>query len=328
MNAKRFIFEFRKNEVFWPSLSLLVRICMKNIHAEPDCVVDIFLALIEESETVAGIFPLLMSEMLQHFINIDVNNSEVLTTLSPIMAKVLTYGPVFRKDHKFVTDVNEMIFSLGPNFEANNCEGSDHLMTASVRVNALKIILYCLNDAKMEKQRASQIVYELFRDLQGVNVETTGGRQRHFENSIIHKVRHRLCQVYVMLCPLLVVDHATLVLEELGTALMRHSEQSSVRQSMEWAVTIILSNHPELLDRVWAWLGEAGQTKPGAAASLVQQQLTARTITRSHGSSERSHAGSRAQVRSCAGSRRGARRCSCVTVTANSSAAASSEVAR
>ena len=264
MTAKRFIFEFRKNEVFWPSLSLLVRICMKNIHAEPDCVVDIFSALIEESETVAGIFPLLMSEMFKHF-----PHSKALTTLSPIMAKALTYGPVFRKDQKFVTDVNEMIFSLGPNFEANMCEGSDHLMTASVRVNALILILYRLNNERMNKQIASQIVLELFRDLQGVNVETTGGRQRHFENSSIHKVRHRLCQVYVMLCPLLVVDHATLVLEELGTTLMRHSEQASVRQSMEWAVAIILSKHPDLLDKVWAWLEEAGETKPGAAASFL-----------------------------------------------------------
>merc|ERR1712045_996954 len=71
MTAKRLIFEFRKNEVFLPSLSLLVRICMKSIHAEPVCVVDIFSALIEESETVAGIFPLLMSKMFQHFIDFD-----------------------------------------------------------------------------------------------------------------------------------------------------------------------------------------------------------------------------------------------------------------
>ena len=262
--AKKIVFEFRKNEVFWPSLTLLVRLSMKNIQKKPDCVAGIFLELINESDTVAGIFPLLMTEMTQQFKMHP--SSKVLASLTHIIAMALTYGPVFRKDQKYVTDTNEMIFSLGPKFEANNCEGSDHLMAASVRVNALTMILYGLPSDGAE---ASMLLVKLFADLQKVSAKTTGVRQRHFENSIIHKVRHRLYQVYVMFCPLLTGEDAAQVLEELGQVLLDHGEQTSVRQSLEWAVTVILGRHPRLLARVWAWLAESGQRRAGVAASLL-----------------------------------------------------------
>ena len=54
--AKRFIFEFRKNEIFWPALECFVRLCLENLELSPVVVTNIFLDLISEAENVSGIF--------------------------------------------------------------------------------------------------------------------------------------------------------------------------------------------------------------------------------------------------------------------------------
>ena len=66
-------------------------------------------------------------------------------------------------------------------------EGSDHLMDASVRVNAIKSIQHFT--VKHDPDATSSFLVQLFGELQKINLETTGKRVRHFENSAIHKVR-------------------------------------------------------------------------------------------------------------------------------------------
>ena len=94
---------------------------------------------------------------------------------------------MFRKDQKLVTDTNEIIYNLGEKFEANMIEGSDHIMDANVRVNAIKSIQHFM--ATHDPDAISSFLVQLFGELQRINLETTGKRVRHFENSAIHKVK-------------------------------------------------------------------------------------------------------------------------------------------
>ena len=96
--SHRYIFEFRKNEIFWPALSLFSQLCLLNltycISSHSDIIIGIFLSLIKESENVSGIFPLLMMEIEQYCCQLQV--SQPFTTLIPVLARAITYGPVYR----------------------------------------------------------------------------------------------------------------------------------------------------------------------------------------------------------------------------------------
>ena len=96
--SHRYIFEFRKNEIFWPALCLFSQLCLLNltycISNHSDLIIGIFLSLIQESENVSGILPLLMVEIEQYCCQLEV--SLPFTTLIPVLARAITYGPVYR----------------------------------------------------------------------------------------------------------------------------------------------------------------------------------------------------------------------------------------
>ena len=257
--SRRYIFEFRKNEVFWPGLVLLIRLCMKSVGQCPGDVVTLLLELITESETVAAICPVMIKCIRDHFT--ATNNIRDLETMLPVLARALTHGPVFRRDQKLVTDTNHFIFSLGPEFEANMVEGSDHLMNSGVRVDALMTLI--------QMKPSSELIMKLFSELQIVNTEVTGKRTRHFENSNIHKVRQRIYQSYLILLPLLSPDDSAVVLDQVSATLMQHGEQTSVRYYCEWILTITVLTHPHLLSVLWSCLSSASVSKTGAVPSFI-----------------------------------------------------------
>eukprot|EP00092_Neocalanus_flemingeri_P017361 GFUD01018778.1.p1 GENE.GFUD01018778.1~~GFUD01018778.1.p1 ORF type:complete len:1425 (-),score=326.55 GFUD01018778.1:349-4623(-) len=264
--AKRFIFEFRKNEIFWPALESYVRLCLENLELSSTAVKNIFIDLIHEAENVSGIFPLLIVQ-LENFFSSKKDSFNFLTNLLPVIAKALTFGQVYRKDQKLVTDTNQVIYNLGTSSIANYLEGSDHLMDGRVRIGAINIILSV--SKVTSKEKSSSLIMELFEELQAINVEITGKRTRHFENSLIHKVRQRIYQCYVMFSPLLESKDSEQVLSELCKELLTHSQQTSVRYYSEWAAIIIIVNNSQFFCRMWDWLSKAASEKIGSIPSFL-----------------------------------------------------------
>ena len=212
--SRNFIFEFRKNEIFWPSLSLLVKLCLKNLVTSAETAIEIFLQLIAESENVGGIFPLLMLEMEQFAESLGESQTGAGELLLPVLARGLTYGPVYRRDQRLLADTSRAVFALGEDCEANRVEGTDHMMEAAVRVNAIKTLLHLLKH--LSQKEKSIFVFRLFSELQNINTEVTGKKVRHFENSNIHKVRQRLYQNYLIFSVLLDSEHKQKIIEVRG----------------------------------------------------------------------------------------------------------------
>jgi len=264
--AKRFIFEFRKNEIFWPALECFVRLCLENLEPSPVVVTNIFLDLISEAENVSGIFPLLMVQ-LEVFFKSSRCSSNHFVSLLPVIAKALTFGPVYRKDQKLVTDTNEVIHTLGAKSVVNYVEGSDHFMDGRVRIGAINIVLAV---AKVTpKESMSAIILKVFAELQKINLEITGKRIRHFENSLIHKVRQRIYQCYVMFANLLESTESEQILAELCKELLNHSQQTSVRYYCEWTATLILLNNNQFFTGMWEWLKKSATEKIGSIPSFL-----------------------------------------------------------
>lgn len=88
---------------------------------------------------------------------------------------------------------------------------------------------------------------------------STGNKARHFENSLLHKVRQRIHQSYLVLCPLLQVGQAALLFDALCLGLLEHNQQTSVRYLAEWCVAVICIGHPHLAEQVWSWMDRAGR---------------------------------------------------------------------
>ena len=132
----------------------------------------------------------------------------------PVIARGLTYGPVYRRDQRLLADTSRAVFALGEDCEANRVEGTDHMMEAAVRVNAIKTLLHLLKH--LSQKEKSIFVFRLFSELQNINTEVTGKKVRHFENSNIHKVRQRLYQNYLIFSVLLDSEHKQKIIEVRG----------------------------------------------------------------------------------------------------------------
>jgi len=138
-----------------------------------------------------------------------------------------------------------------------------------VRANTFKIILMVIDKSDNANQK-SIIIQNLISNLQEINKEVTGSRSRHFENSLVHKVRQRIYQTYVVLLPVLQPQEAELIFSNLMKELEDHAQQNSVRQLIEWSSVILLVKYPlQLGPLLWASLAKVSNNKVTAVPSFL-----------------------------------------------------------
>lgn len=160
------------------------------------------------------------------------------------------------------------ISGLGEGVVANSVEGSPHLLESRVRAGALGVLLaHC--GTSQDRRGVSLMVKKLMVELQQINIGVTGKRTRHFENSLVHKVRQRIYQTYLLLAPVLEEQEAGPVVEELVEELLQHSQQTSVRYYCEWSLVVLLARHRGLQASMWAWLERAAKEKIGSVPSFL-----------------------------------------------------------
>ena len=271
--ALRFVIEKRKNEVFWPAIDAFLDITLRRLEVQVDGeedgnkdeVLNILLTIISEADQVPGLFGLVMTKV-EEVLAASCRQDLVILML-PLLAKALTHGPALRKDQRQVKEAMWMISKQGSEVVANCTDGSDHLLDYRVRVSAISLLLTFSNS--QDVVAISAMIRALFQHLQMVNKEVTGKRSRHFEGSLIHRVRQRLYQAYVLLSPLLTEADGRDVANEVVETLLQHQEQTSVRYYIEWCAVLLLTTQPSLQGEMWDWLERASKEKVGSVPSFL-----------------------------------------------------------
>jgi len=247
--AQRVVFDFRKNEMFWPALEALLSLSFENIVAEFDVVSKIIKDTVMEAKSVPAIMGLLL-DALANYVKINTDFSELPESTCELVMSLLvrcaTFGPTFRRDQKVVTETNRMISDEGPKLAVNRLEGSDHQLCQRVRVVAINLLVSVISSS--EPQCVPSLMASILDAFSGLQVEVSKGRTRHFENSDIHKLRHRMMQAMLVLCKLVggfhTVDmcHKLELLSWVLNELQQHKDQNSVRYLLEWTATVLASS--------------------------------------------------------------------------------------
>ena len=257
--ARTALLETRGTALFWPGLHSLARLSLAALPASPAALLLDQLA--GESEAVAGVLPALLDCVGSQAAALP---APALLALLPLLARALTWVPLYRKDQRVLLDTCAAISAEGKSQPANWAEGSEHLGPALARTAALQVVL--TTTSRLTGSELSGWLLALLSALQQVNTRVTAGKTRHFENSEVHRVRVRVYQVYVLVAGLLGAEEGDEVMEEVCTALARHSEQASTRQLQEWAAVLLVLSRPARLDRVWERLESSA---PGPAPSWL-----------------------------------------------------------
>jgi len=267
--AKRFIFEYRKNEVFWAALEPFLEMCMDSLQTEPDAVVDVFKSMIDAAESSSGIFTKMMKTADKYLSNLLSMESKLwsIQVLVPIISQALLFGPVYRKDQRMITETNHYISELGADVPANFTEGSDHLIDSTVRVLGLKMVLEISKTAPVGA--ISELIMTILDSLQEIINIALGSRNRYYENSMVHRLNQRANQACLIFSPLFDSPSAVVLFEQQCSRLLDHNQQTSVRYLIEWSLIVLCTRHQILLPQLWEWLSKAALHRAGAVSSFI-----------------------------------------------------------
>lgn len=259
--AKVAVFELHKNEEFWAALEQFLKLAThKRLLQDANYEHKFFMGLVSElfclSQSICGIGTLFMS-----IIEPDACSDQVLIHY---LTEALLYGPIYRKDQRLVKATNKFVSST-PNLSINATEGSDHWNDAKVRSIAMVHLMKRLAD----RQDFNAVLL-----MDNLETKIGGGNQdrRHFDNSLTHLTRNRLCQTYLLMSEHTTSGGTTVSEKMCGIALNNleaKSQQLSVKYLSEWILIRLAANDDKVKSKIYSAYENAARDKLGSVPSYL-----------------------------------------------------------
>ncbi|XP_017876975.1 uncharacterized protein LOC108623164 [Ceratina calcarata] len=246
-----------KNYIYFSGMKNLVRIIVNNnflVESSIMSFVDKFLdELLEEGNHVPRLKKYLLDEMK------TLDMSHLNNLQGPLLACLL-HGDVLRKDKHIE---NQVYLYIAKNYE-DYCLQNIKIIDCNddVNVRAMSVILLhkIINE---DKTYASTFLPRVLTKLEEYK------NKRHFSNSYVHKIKHRIMQILLVIQPTLNKEDTSTLQEFLCNAILLESNQHSVRLMQEWILIRIFLEYTELHDRLWAFFEKAIATRPGCVSSVI-----------------------------------------------------------
>ncbi len=244
------VFEHRKNESFWPALKAFVDLLTTEyVLLNPSeqlqaCLGDVVKSLLQEAEVVPGIAATLAPALATTLGRTNGRVGGLPDCLKRHVGKILTFGPIFRKDLLQVMDANVAVQQEADEllYSANCVEGSDHAANVIVRATMNNLI------AKIEGEEA---VNDVLDSLLAHEASLSLGKARYFANSIVHLTKLRVLQSLLMLVPRLKHAGASKVFHWIANSIVKENLEAGLRYLSEWILALILINHWEQLNKAF-----------------------------------------------------------------------------
>ena len=255
------VFDFRKNDKFFPLLSAFVKLAFGDQMLErTDCPITEghFSFLMEQAELVPGIAAIL-AERLSGFV--ADSNRPTPPLLFRAAITFLLFGSLHKKEHKLTEDATRCVLDYGPDLPVNSVEGSDHIVEAVVRAHGLKILLL------VGRRGGGSELLAAAREADSM----LPSNRRQYENSTNHLVRHRLWQALLVLTEFCAGDDdgAAQLLDLALGMLVEKCVQPSVRHLSEWIAVRVVRKNRSLLERLHASYDAAKRDRPGSIPSYL-----------------------------------------------------------
>ncbi|XP_062257587.1 probable methyltransferase TARBP1 [Platichthys flesus] len=207
--------------------------------------------LIELSQSKVGVLGVLLQDCCQTWLPTDggsggdQDDTAFCSVFShmDILTEACVYGPVFRRDQRLVQDVQTYAEQLGENVVVTSDNRDDQFPRTCV--------LAFLSRLDPSNPQHGTVMEDLVMALLRKDNDISKSKVRYYSNSLQHRVKNRVWQTLLLLLPKLREDFVSTLLNHVFEAGFC-SNQASVKYLIEWMMILILTQHPQHMDRFWA----------------------------------------------------------------------------
>ncbi|XP_014488611.1 PREDICTED: uncharacterized protein LOC106751882 isoform X2 [Dinoponera quadriceps] len=252
----RCTFVGKKNNVFWRAIEKLTGVIISDNFLLLPGAAEFTTEFVDQlgGDGTAKFKRILLSKMER----LDVDN---LMKLEKPLLNCLLHGSVLRRDERVENHVHLFIAKhLGQHFPEHILT-LDHNNDAAVRASAT-ILLHRIVSYPVLNY-ATTVVPLIFEMLDKYR------NKRYFNDSYIHKLKHRLMQILLILEPVMSEELVILLRKKLSESIFSESNQHSVRLMQEWLMVRILRRNSDLHNELWIFFAESIEKRPGCTVSVA-----------------------------------------------------------
>nr|XP_034196395.1 probable methyltransferase TARBP1 isoform X5 [Osmia lignaria] len=247
----------KKNKLYFIAIKDLVGVVINdNFLKLPDVMhfVNNFLdQLLEESNNVPKLKQILLNEM-------ESLNTCYLKNLQEPLVSCCLHGHVLRRDKQIENQAYLYVTQNYRNYYPRHISIIDYNNDTSVRALSI-ILLYKIINA--DKEYASMLLPIVLQKLEKFR------NKRYFNHSYIHKIKHRIMQILLILQPILNKLDIVILEDCLCNLMLLESNQHSIRLMQEWILIKIFVENIELHYKLWKFFEEGITTRPGCVSSIA-----------------------------------------------------------
>nr|XP_034196392.1 uncharacterized protein LOC117611961 isoform X2 [Osmia lignaria] len=209
--------------------------------------------LLEESNNVPKLKQILLNEM-------ESLNTCYLKNLQEPLVSCCLHGHVLRRDKQIENQAYLYVTQNYRNYYPRHISIIDYNNDTSVRALSI-ILLYKIINA--DKEYASMLLPIVLQKLEKFR------NKRYFNHSYIHKIKHRIMQILLILQPILNKLDIVILEDCLCNLMLLESNQHSIRLMQEWILIKIFVENIELHYKLWKFFEEGITTRPGCVSSIA-----------------------------------------------------------
>ncbi|KAK2576673.1 hypothetical protein KPH14_005334 [Odynerus spinipes] len=252
----RITFLHKKDNIFSVAVQNLVAVIVNskflNLPDTSNFINPFLTQLIQESENIPNLKRILLAQLELLHVN------DLMNFQTSLLACLL-HGYVSRRDKKIE---NQAYLYIKENLKESCTHLSiiDHNIDATVRAQAV-ILLHKIITTKREN--AQIFLHSVLAELE------KSKNKRYFKDSHLHRVKHRLMQILLILEPVLDMENLTLIQEVLCNYILEESNQHSIRLMQEWLLIRIFVRCENLHSKLWNFFEESLLKRPGCTSSVA-----------------------------------------------------------
>ncbi|KAL2737261.1 putative methyltransferase TARBP1 isoform X1 [Vespula maculifrons] len=257
----RITFLNKKDGIFLVAVKNLVAIIVNSKFLELPNIVTIinpFLTqLIQESDNIPNLKRILLIQME----SLDVNNIFYnKINFDELLLACLLHGYAIRRDKKIENQTYLYIEKNFQEFYKLHLSITDNNNDAIVRAQAI-VLLHKIITKKPEY--ASIFLHSVLAELE------KNKNKRYFKDSHLHRIKHRLIQILLVLEPVLNTESISSLQETLCNLILLESNQHSIRLMQEWLLIRIFVKYTNLHNKLWNFFEESLLKRPGCTSSIA-----------------------------------------------------------
>ncbi|CAK9805252.1 Probable methyltransferase TARBP1 [Anthophora plagiata] len=246
-----------KNKIYFSAMENLVGVIINNnflvLPNTLNFVNNILDQLLEEGNNVPKLKKILLNEM-------ELLNICYLKNLQEPLLLCLLHGHVLKRDKQIENQTYLYIAKSYQNCYPQHIQIIDYNNDANIRATSVVLLHRIINE---DETFASTFLPIILQKLEKYK------NKRYFNHSYIHKIKHRIMQILLIMQPVLTKEDNIKLQEFLCDLMLLESNQHSVRLMQEWILIKIFLNNIDLHDKLWEYFEKGITIRPGCVSSIA-----------------------------------------------------------